>query len=307
MIDLFSIGPREIVMAYIPRYIRPSFCFLALILIGVMAIAGVVKGGGKRGADPSEIRYGFIFHSTDPIALKRNRSLCSALSQELGREIKLVHVKNIREYGAGLAMGRLDLVCLGAAQYVKIRNISEPVVSQSSVDGTAKYHSILITVSSSPILKVEDGRGKVLAFGRRDSTSCTLIPTMHFIQDLKVTPAAFASQVVFAADNYDVVRGVHDGRYNVGATNNLDLALFCRTEKVDQDSFRILWTSANIPRGPYCVRKDLAAELKASIKKAFLAINNKPHVLKQIQVGGFVEVTDENYKIVRDALNYLNY
>jgi len=290
----------------VPRGGHSSVFSRAFLGMAAVILAGILMAGDPaQGAKAKVLHFGLSPTSL----LDRFQALADGLSKELGQKVELVQVRDVDEFAMGLATGSLDIVCLGPVQYVKIQQFTriEPLVNEIGEEGTTSYHALLISAADGPITNVEAAKGKVLAFSRRDSTSATLVPMMHFVRDLKVTPANFASQVIFNPDHFEVARGVLDGRYSLGATNEYDLHRFCKIRQVECSRFRVLWTSPPIPTGPYCVRKELAPELKLSIKKAFLALNQRPEIMVGIQLRGFAGVSDADYQIIRDALKYMNY
>ena len=165
--------------------------------------------------------------------------------------------------------------------------------------GRRGYQSVLITRRGSDIRRLEDARGKVLAFSDPDSTSGFLVPMLHFVRDLGVAPASFASKVVFAGSHGAVAKGVDEGRYAVGATNEVDLARAVEELHLKLTDFQILWTSQMIPGAPYGIRKDLPDSLKAAYRRALLNLKD-PMILGKLKIVGLSPVKDSEYDIIRD-------
>jgi phosphonate transport system substrate-binding protein len=68
---------------------------------------------------------------------------------------------------------------------------------------------------------------------------------------------------------------------------------------------RPLAYSKPIPQYPWTLRSDLAPELKAKVRSAFLGVKD-PAVLKPFKAEGFGAITDKEYDVIRDLARVLN-
>jgi len=239
-------------------------------------------GGSKDGQDPFQL-------------------MAKHLTGELGLPVKMVALENYLAVINGLKNRSLEGALLGPNAYIEAADLGgiEPAAMELYYPGHRGYQSVLITRQGSDIRRLEDAQGKILAFTDPDSASGFLVPMLHFVRDLGVAPAGFASQVVFAGSHGAVAKGVYEGRYAVGATNEVDLARAVRELNLKIADFRVLWTSQMIPGAPYCIRRDLPDSLKAAYRKALLNLKD-PVLLDQLKIVGLSPVADSEYDIIRD-------
>jgi phosphonate transport system substrate-binding protein len=223
------------------------------------------------------------------------------LTRELGLPVQMMALENYLAVIHGLKNRGLEGALLGANAYIEAADLKlvEPAAMELYYSGHRGYQSILIARRGSNFHRLEDARGKVLAFSDPDSTSGFLVPMLHFIQDLGVAPAGFASQVVFTGSHGAVVKGVNEGRYALGATNDVDLARAVAELHLQKTDFRILWTSQMIPGALYCIRKDLPDSLKTSFRQALVNLKDQA-ILANLKIVGLSPAADSDYNLIRD-------
>ena len=278
-----------------------KFAAWSVLLLGA-ALLAAAPGKSRPAAEwPKEIRIGIIpetgvLKTNDPFLL---------FGQYLSRQLKVpVQIEARESYLSLITSCRdqsLEVAYIGPYAYVEMAEIGrvEPLVMELDTQGRRGYQSLLIARRDSGFTKVEDGRGKVLAFCDPNSTSGFFIPMLHFVSDLGVTPASFASEVVFAGGHGLVVKGVAEGRYAIGATNDVDLPRALAELGLKPEDFRVLWTSQMIPGSLYCARRDLPASLKQALGEAMINLKDKA-VLSPLKIGGLALTQDADYEIIRE-------
>jgi len=227
------------------------------------------------------------------------------LARELNLEVKMVARASYLEVISDLRNRAVEAANLGAYAYVEAKELAgvEVMVMELDPQGRRGYQSILITRADSGIKSVEDARGKVLAFSDPQSTSGFLVPMLHFVHDLGLPPASFASRVVFAGSHGAVARGVYDRNYAIGATGDLDFARALEEMNLNEKNFRVLWRSRLIPGTLYCLRRDLPPSFKTAFREAMANLKD-PATLAHLKIGGFSAATDSEYNIIRELRRF---
>jgi phosphonate transport system substrate-binding protein len=170
-------------------------------------------------------------------------------------------------------------------------------------DGTQGYHGVIITKKGAGIKSIAEAKGKVWAFTDPNSTSGTLVPTLHLVKDLKIDPATYFSKVIYSGSHEASMLAIKAGKVDIASTNDLDML---RGEgkmwNKDKD-FDIVWSSPLIPGSPMAYRKDLPETLKSALKDAF--VNYKDKVgLSNLKISGYAPVTDNVYDPVREQIAF---
>ncbi len=137
-------------------------------------------------------------------------------------------------------------------------------------------------LANSPYQKIEDLKGKPMAFVDPNSTSGNNMPRFE-LDKLGIDPDTFFSKTVFAGSHENAVLALAQGTVDVAAnwwnaaddsnlTRMLDKGMLKKPDgtPMTKDDFRIILTSGLIINSPYAYLSDLPDDLKAAIAKAFL-------------------------------------
>jgi phosphonate transport system substrate-binding protein len=271
----------------------------AILLAPLCAQAAVPAGW------PEKLVLGTIPTESSSHQTERFEDLVKYLSAKLG--IPVVQQTSTDYAGVITAMQfkHVDIAYFGPKSYVEAatRAGAECFVVEVGEDGTAGYHGVIISKKGSPIKSVEEAKGKVWAFTDPNSTSGTLVPTIHLVKDLKIDPPAFFSKVIYSGSHEASMLSVKAGKVDIASTNDLDMLrgegkLWSR----DQD-FQILWTSALIPGSPMAWRKDLPESLKKALLEAFTGYKDKEGLAK-LKISGYQPVEDKVYDPVREQIEF---
>ena len=156
----------------------------------------------------------------NPTELQRkNAPLVEYLTQELGAEVTYVPVT---DYGAAvqaLAAGKIDFAWLGGFTHVQARNLAGALpLTMRGID--RDFKTVFVANTESGVEKVEDIRGKKMAFGSKSSTSGHLMPR-HFMKtqfNLNVE-ADLEGAPMFSGAHDATAKIVESGKVHVGALN----------------------------------------------------------------------------------------
>lgn len=238
----------------------------------------------------------------DPAKMIENfNPLCEYLTQKIGKKVEFIPSANYEKAVEGLKDGTIDMASLGPVTYVQAHDGfgAEPIV-KSLENGKASYESVIFVRKDSKISKVEDLKGKKVAFGDKDSMSSNCAPKyLMYNKGIKESDLAEAKNMT---SQDDVITGVLNGDYDAGVAKS---NVFDKN-KDKGVGFKEIGRQGNIPTFPYTVRPGLDSKVKEDLKKALLELKDEK-ILKSIEskYTGFTEVSDEDYAWVRDAMNKL--
>lgn len=145
--------------------------------------------------------------------------------------------------------------------------------------GMGEYRSVIFTNKESGISRVEELRGKMIAFEDVGSTSGYFMPKLLLLNkrlmltekpglDAKV--AAKEIGYVFAGSDKNILNFVLAKMVAAGAFSNDDYAAVGEKEK---SAISILAETANMPRHLVSIRKDLPAPVAKRLKEVLLAMH----------------------------------
>ena len=146
-------------------------------------------------------------------------------------------------------------------------------------------------------MKLQDLRGKKIAFAGKHSTSGYLFPIAH-LRENGLGKGAYKTKIL--KNHQAVAKAVASGRVNAGACFE-DCRIFeWPSEKDRNEKTRIIAYTGEIPSDPILVRSNLSDEVKMTLRKAFLLTNAQAALLTLIsknetQITSFIEAEPKMY------------
>jgi len=155
--------------------------------------------------------------------------------------------------------------------------------------GIGEYRSLIFTNKESGIARLEDLRGKIIAFEDTGSTSGYLLPKLFLLKkgfSVVEKPSAGAKVsdreigYIFADTYQNIASLVVQNKVAAGAISNDDYASVDDTSKA---SISILGESESVPRHLVSVRKDLPEAMAKRLKEILLGMHQDEAAKKILQ------------------------
>ncbi|WGL17596.1 putative selenate ABC transporter substrate-binding protein [Microbulbifer bruguierae] len=291
----------------IPRRRNRSASFFASLLLlpitllfGSAAIAEEITGEEKS---QQVLRVSAIPDEAPTELQRKFKPLGQYLEQQLGMAVRFVPVTDYAAVVQGLAADKVDLAWLGGFTFVQARlqtgNAIPLVQRERDRNFTSKF------ISADPAVKtLQDLKGKSFVFGSISSTSGSLMPRYFMAKD-GIKPETFFSRVAYSGAHDATAAWVQAGKADAGVLNAAVWDKLVASGKVDTSRVRVLATTPPYFDYNWTVRGDLAPELTAKIKAAFLALDPQipqhKTILELQAAERFIETAPENYQSIEDA------
>ena len=158
--------------------------------------------------------------------------------------------------------------------------------------GMAEYHSLIFTAKEGAIARLEDLRGKIIAFEDAGSTSGYFLPKLFLLKkgfavnekaSLQAKVKASEIGYIFANSDKNIVNLVLQKKVAAGAISNDDAA---HLDDKTRASFAILGESESLPHHLVSVRKDLPEPIIARLKEILLNMDRDEEGQKILQQTG---------------------
>jgi len=276
----------------------------AMLILFVLAVSSAFFAADKIGAQEGEdqpasphlFRIVYTPLGTGAETLEKFKPFTDRIGRELKVPVEAVCLDDFETVYKIYEAGEFDVAYMPPLPFVEVspRAKFEVVAMEKYTLDKKGYRSVIIT-RKEPLRK---HKGIVLAFTNTHSTSGYLVPQFYFLTEIQTPPEKFADKVVFAGDHKSVIKGVYDGEYDVGATNNVDLNLMEREKVVPKGVFSTIWTSDLIPGSPVCVNPKLPAETKTAVLAAVLSLNQDKEALEHINIAAYQEAEKKDYEIM---------
>ncbi|MGA1869814.1 MAG: phosphate/phosphite/phosphonate ABC transporter substrate-binding protein [bacterium] len=247
---------------------------------------------------------GFIPHIDPEELVKRWQPIEVYLANELKMPVNITTRSSYDEIITALTNGEVDVCLLGSFAYIQAFKGKRilPLVRRIKY-GSSYYHSIIVARKDKSIKCIEDLQGKKFAFTDKESTSGCLLP-MVMMKKKGINPNKYFSEMIFTANNSSALTAVRNGSFDAIAISN---SVWQDSDQKEKEDLEIIWESAAVPLGPFCIRDDLGKELANKIKKAFLKIGTTgktkelaEHFKAHGGIEGFEEARDSDYEIIRE-------
>ena len=252
--------------------------------------------------NPDTLKVALLPDENAGTVIKNNQPLKDYLEETLGKKIELIVTTDYSSMIEAMRHGRIDLAYFGPLSYVLARQRSEiePFVALKS-KGSTTYQSVVIANAASGIKKIEDIKGKHMAFGDKASTSSHLIPKSVLAEEGLDAGRDYEEHFVGSHDA--VAMAVQNGHAQAGGLSRPIFESLVERKIIDPAKVIVVEYSKPFPQYPWTMRSNLKPELKDKIRSAFLNLKD-PAVLKPFKADGFETISDKDYDVVRN-LGYL--
>lgn len=274
-------------------------------LIALCLMAGFSLQASAADSDPDLLKVALLPDENASELIKRNQPLKDYLESTLGKEVELIVTTDYSSMIEAMRFGRIDLAYFGPLSYVMAKSKSdiEPFAAMI-VDGKPTYCSIIIANAESGVETYADIKGKKMAYGDRASTSSHLIPKTVLMESAGLE-AERDYEAHFVGSHDSVAVNVANGNAEAGGLSEVIFQHVMDRGLIDRNKVRVLGYSGEFPQYPWAMRSNLSPELKASVRDAFLNIDDE-EILSNLKAEGFAAITDADYDVIRKMGSLLN-
>lgn len=225
--------------------------------------------------------------------------LAELLSRKLDRPVEVAIADSYEDIGARLHHRVADLGVLGPKSYVEAKEkYPEIIYLATNKNPDAFYHSLIITRRDSALESLAALKGKSFAYTETGSTSGYLYPRQMF-RNAHLDPDTLFSAAYFLGKHDKVYEAVAKGTVHAGAVSSSGMP---DAVHHNGDLFRVLATSAPIPRNALVAGAHLPPELVDRIREILRTAEDDPAFHSSTatsQSKGFLIQDDSFYDIVR--------
>jgi len=190
-----------------------------------------------------------------------------------------------QSYGAvveGMANHLTDIAFFGPVTFLQARERGGAELLAVAVEkGQSVYYSGIFVRAAAPIKRVEELRGKRVAFGDVNSTSSFAFPVAMLL-DAGLDPARDLGAVLITGSHANSLKALQEGHVDAAAASFDSFEKAVRQGSVKAEEVRVLAKSEPIPYPPLAVHPRLPATIKAKLRDAFNRVHTAPGVSKDV-------------------------
>lgn len=237
------------------------------------------------------------------------------MEKTTGKNVRFFPVQNNAAQIEAMRSGRLHIAGFNTGSTPLAVNCAgfAPFTMMAAEDGSFGYEMEIITYPNSGIEKVEDLKGKNLAFTAQTSNSGFKAPSAILAAEYNMTPDN-DFKPAFSGAHDNSILGVAHRDYDAAAVANSVLNRMLSRDVVKEEQIKSIYKSQTFPTTAYGLAHNLHPELQEKIKQAFFSFDWEGTKLKQeFERNGeaqFIPITyQEHWEVIRtiDTANNVSY
>ncbi|ACV67397.1 phosphonate ABC transporter, periplasmic phosphonate-binding protein [Desulfohalobium retbaense DSM 5692] len=225
-----------------------------------------------------------------PITLdKMFAPLAEYLTQETGREFRLVIPRDFEEFVSIVSNGEVDFayqnpyVYLLLGQRGKLQSLVT-TISPEPETSREEFRGVILVRKDSAISSLEDLKGKdIMIVSRRSAGGYRFQKILLRQHGIDIAREARLEE---GKKHEEVVLSVYRGEADAGFVR--EAALQVAKDIVDTSDLRVLATTEYYPNWPFAAYTETDADLVAKVRSALLAIED-PAFLEEARINGFTQ------------------
>jgi phosphonate transport system substrate-binding protein len=242
-----------------------------------------------------------------PNMLPVYRFLADRIGHRLGRPVELVVGRSIDEFERGGAdlgvICGLPYVWLADQHPAPVEPLAAPVLAGTRYGGRPVYFSDVIVRHDSPILRLEELRGRSWAYNEPASHSGHTV-TLYSLVAMGARPG-FLGPVVEAGFHQRAIRMVHSGSVDAAAIDSQVLAIELRDHPELGAGLRMIGSFGPSTIQPLVAATHLPGRLKDQVRDLLVGLGDDPTarpVLDHGFIDRFAPIDDGAYDDIRAML-----
>jgi phosphonate transport system substrate-binding protein len=182
----------------------------------------------------------------------------------------------------GMANHLTDIAFFGPVTFLQARERGGAELLAVAVEkGQSVYYSGIFVRTAAAMKRVDELRGKRMAFGDVNSTSSFAFPVAMLL-DAGLDPARDLGAVLITGSHANSLKALQEGHVDAAAASFDSFEKAVRQGSVKAEEVRVLAKSEPIPYPPLAVHPRLPAMIKTKLRDAFNRVHTAPGVSKDM-------------------------
>jgi phosphonate transport system substrate-binding protein len=266
-------------------------------------------------ADPDTLIFAYTPVEDPAVYAKAWSDFLAYLEEKTGKKVQFFPVQSNAAQIEAMRAGRLHIAGFntGSNPIAVACAGFRPFTIMASADGSFGYEMEIITYPGSGVDKVEDIKGKSLAFTSETSNSGFKAPSAILKAEYDMIPGR-DFEPLFSGKHDNSVLGVANKDYLAASIANSVMARMIARDVITADQVVSLYKSQTFPTTGYGVAYNLKPELQAQIQDAFFSFEWEGSSLQEeFERNGedqFIPITfKEHWAVIRliDEANNVSY
>lgn len=279
----------------------------------ILAVLLTIAPGHSTARAAEPLRLGVVPYEAEDKVRENFKPFLDYLSRRIGRQVTVYVATDYVGLTEALRAKKIELYMSSPFPYVMASSQVELVplfawleMKEKGKRGDLYYRGVIITRNDSGIKRVEDLKGKRMAFMDPASTSGHLYP-VELLMRHGVHPKKDLKMQYYAGNADALVNAVYNGNVDAGALYRGGMERVLKDpEKIKQ--MRVVAETRDIPTGVLAARGDLPKSLIEKIRRVIAELDRGGQceaICGSFSVNGWVPVKDEQFDSVRKVAKIL--
>lgn len=288
--------------------------------IFALGLAALLQFTAAHAAEKTVINIGFNPAENADVVETNGKLFSEYYKKATGLDVKTFIATDYTALIEALRSGRIDFAFLPPFSFVKAEEVAGAKVLMKSVrKGQSVFYSGIIVRADKGFNKIEDLKGKNIAWVDPASSSGFIVPKAALMTKKKLDPDKFFGKQVYAGSHDALVLSVLNGTVDAGATFVNDTKgedgawhQFLKTPE-DRKKIKMIFVSDPIPGDTMATTEKFNKEHKDIVTKtvkilADMGKNDEGKaILKALyRIDSMIPATSKEYQPLRDAAKLID-
>jgi len=224
----------------------------------------------QKWIDPPVLRFSYAPHDDPDLYAKIWKDFITYLSKKTGKRVVYFPYRTNTAQLEAMRYGKLHISGFNTGLVPTAVHYAGfvPVAMMTDAKGAYGYRMLFITKAKGGIKKIEEIKGKTIAFTTPSSNSGCKAARFILSSRFHLQPKS-DYRVTFAGSHAKAIKGVVKGKYPLAAVASSVLQRMITLGEIDPGAVRILYRSERFPTTAYGYLYNLKPTLAQKIKDAF--------------------------------------
>lgn len=279
--------------------------FFLIFAILVSAPASLLAGYKD---DFKKVRIGILSGENEKDRIARYEAFGEYMTKALGVPVEIFTASSYAGVMQAMAADQIEFAFYGSSSYAGAWKEMEggviPLATRVMDTGSTGYYSVIVVRTDSGYEKLDDLKGKTLAFADPNSTSGYAVPYYN-LKKAGYNPETFFGAIPFSGAHETGVLGVYNGQYDAAATNIKSQTAghpqrMAEKGMIEPGKIKWIWESPEITNGPFTARANLPQDLIDAATLALFKVGAEdPAAFEAMKAKGqigWIAVNHERYE-----------
>lgn len=266
----------------------------ALLTLSLLGLAGLAITGCQASATAADapIKIATLPVSDDPTAVNPNEALVELLEAETGREVEVTDVPDYLSVVEAIRADHVDMGIMSGFPSALAVNTGE-VDALLAWKGSDEPVSTCVVLEDSPVQKLEDLRGKTIAFADQASSSGYFMPVYMLHQAGLEQGKDY--ETIFAGGHEGSFAALEQGQVDAACTANVLTEMGKPMFPFAEGEWRGIGQSPSMPiMGSVLTRKSLDEPTRTALQEAIPKVFSEANKEKLAGYSSFIGLEIEN-------------